>query len=85
MGKFLHLPASIQAQITADVVDGNKELIEKYTKKLQNLNGPIGRAKAIHVTHNSDARPEEVVAAIYHMIQGYGQLYAEDPEMLNQK
>ncbi len=85
MGKFLNLPASIQAQITADVVDGNKELIEKYTKKLQNLNGPIGRAKAIHVTHNSDARPEEVVAAIYHMIQWYGQLYAEDPEMLNQK
>ena len=25
------------------------------------------------------------MAAIYHMLQGYGQLYAEDPEMLNQK
>ncbi len=85
MWKFLNLPASIQAQLTADIVDGNKELIEKYTKKLQNLNWPIGRSKALHAAHNKDARPEEVVAAIYHMIQGYGQLYAEDPEMLNQK
>ena len=34
MGKLLHLPATIQAQLTADIVDGNKELIQKYTKKL---------------------------------------------------
>jgi hypothetical protein len=69
---------SIEAQLFADIVDGSKDIVEKLRNKLNNLPGPKGRKKCIHIAHNKDARPEEVVAAIQYMVQGYGHLYAED-------
>lgn len=75
---FLHLPDSIEAQLYADIVDGSKETVEKYKNKIANLPGPKGRKKCIHIAHNRDARPEEVMAAIQFMVSGYGHLYAED-------
>ncbi len=76
--KFLHLPDSIEAQLYADIVDGSKEIVEKYQKKIKNLPGPKQRDKCIHIAHNKDARPEEVMAAIGFMVSSYGHLYAED-------
>ncbi len=75
---FLHLPETIKAQLYADIVDGSKEIVEKYQKKIQNLPGPSQRIKCIHIVHNTDARPEEVMAAIGFMVSSYGHLYAED-------
>ena len=76
--KFLHLPDGIEAQLYADIVDGSKEIVEKYKNKIANLPGPKWRLKCIHIAHNRDARPEEVMAAIQFMVSGYGHLYAED-------
>ncbi len=76
--KFLHLPDGIEAQLYADIVDGSKEIVEKIKNKIANLPGPAGRLKCIHIAHNPDARPEEVMAAIQFMVSGYGHLYAED-------
>ncbi|NRH20659.1 hypothetical protein HOO68_01300 [Candidatus Gracilibacteria bacterium] len=78
MGRKLHLPLDIMAQLQADEVGSVKEVIEKIQEKFRNLNGPVGRKKALHIAHTKDARPEEVVASILHMVKGYGQLYAED-------
>ena len=78
MWKKLGLPADIMAQLQADEVTGVKEIIEKIQEKIKNLNGPKGREKAIHIAHNKNARPEEVGAAILHMVKWYGSLYAED-------
>lgn len=69
---------SLEAQIYADIVDGSKETVEKYKNKIANLPGPKGRWKCIHIAHNLDARPEEVMAAIQFMVSSYGHLYAED-------
>ncbi len=69
---------SVEAQLYADIVDGSKEIVEKYKNKIANLPGPKGRWKCIHIAHNTDARPEEVMAAIQFMVSSYGQLYAED-------
>lgn len=66
------------AQAQSEEVSSVKEIIEKLKDKLGNLNGPLGRKKALHIAHNKDARPEEVGAAMLHMVRGYGQLYAED-------
>ena len=77
VGKFL--PGdSIEAQLYADIVDGSKEIVEKIKNKITNLPGPKWRLKCIHIAHNRDARPEEVMAAIQFMVSGYGHLYAED-------
>jgi hypothetical protein len=78
MWKKLWLPLDIMAQLQADEVNGVKEIIEKIGEKLKNLNGPIGRNKALHIAHTKTARPEEVGAAILHMVRWYGSLYAED-------
>jgi hypothetical protein len=75
---FLGLPDSVSAQIYADIVDGSKEIIEKYEKKIFGLPGPRGREKCIHIVHNRDSRPEEVMSAVNYMIKSYGHLYAED-------
>ena len=66
------------AQLQADEVGNVKEIIEQIIKKIQSLNGPVGRKKALHIVHEVNSRPEEVVAATMYMIQGYGHLYAED-------
>lgn len=63
------LPLDIMAQLQADEVSGVKEIIEKIQEKFKNLNGPIGRKKALHIAHNKHARPEEVGAAILHMVK----------------
>lgn len=76
--RFLWLPDSINAQVYADVVNGSKEIIEKYENKIFGLPGPAGRLKCIHIVHNRDSRPEEVMSAINYMLKSYGQLYAED-------
>jgi hypothetical protein len=76
--KMLHLPDTIEAQLYADIVDGSKEIVEKYQKKIQNLPGPKQRDKCIHIAHNKDARPEEVMAAICFMVSSYGHLYGEN-------
>lgn len=68
----------VQAQVYADIVDASKEITEKYKKKIGNLPGPKSRLKCIHIAHNKDSRPEEVMAAIQFMVSGYGHLYAED-------
>ena len=68
----------IMAQLQADEVGEVKQIIEKIQEKIKNLNGPVGRKKALHIAHNKNARPEEVAAAILHMVKGYGHLYAED-------
>ncbi len=78
MGKKLWLPADLMAQLQADEVGSVKEIIEKIQEKLKNLNGPKWREKALHIAHNRNARPEEVGAAILHMVKWYGSLYAED-------
>ncbi len=78
MGRKLGLPLDIMAQLQADEVGSVKEIIEKIQEKLRNLNGPVARKKALHIAHNKNARPEEVGAAILHMVKGYGHLYAED-------
>jgi len=57
------------AQLQADEVSSVKEIIEKIQEKLKNLNGPVGRNKALHIAHNRNARPEEVGAAILHMVK----------------
>ncbi len=72
------LPLDIMAQLQADEVGSVKEIIEKIQEKLKNLNGPVARKKALHIAHNRHARPEEVGAAILHMLKWYGSLYAED-------
>lgn len=69
---------SVEAQLYADIVDGSKEIVEKIKNKIGNLPGPKWRKKCIHIAHNRDARPEEVMAAIQFMVSGYGHLYAED-------
>lgn len=76
--KFLKLPDGVSAQIYADIVGGSKEIIEKYEQKIFGLPGPRGRWKCIHIAHNRDSRPEEVMSAINYMIKSYGHLYAED-------
>jgi len=78
MGRKMWLPLDIMAQLQADEVNSIKEIIEKYQEKLRNLNGPDGRKKALHMAHNKNARPEEIAAAMLHMLKSYGQLYAED-------
>lgn len=78
MGRKMWLSKDILAQLQADEVGSIKEIIEKYQEKLRNLNGPDGRNKALHMAHNKNARPEEVAAAMLHMLKWYGQLYAED-------
>ena len=75
---FLHLPDSVSAQIYSDVVDGSKEIVEKYEKKIFGLPGPRGRLKCLHMIENHDSRPEEVAAAMSYMLKSYGHLYAED-------
>lgn len=72
------IPDGVEAQLYADIVEGSKETTEKYRKKLSNLPGPKWREKCIHIVQNRDARPEEVMAAILHMVEGYGHLYAEN-------
>ncbi len=72
------LPGDIDAQVYADVVDGSKEIVEKYEKKLFGLPGPRGREKALHIAEITDSRPEEVMAAISFLLKSYGHLYAED-------
>ena len=78
LAKKLWLPDDIIAQAQSEEVTSVKEIIDKLKDKLGNLNGPHGRNKALHIAHNKDARPEEVGAAMLHMVRGYGQLYAED-------
>jgi hypothetical protein len=78
MWRKMWLPLDIMAQLQADEVSGVKEIIEKIQEKFKNLNGPIWRKKALHIAHNKNARPEEVGAAILHMVKWYGSLYAED-------
>lgn len=75
---FLWLPDSVKAQVYADVVDGSKEIVEKYEKKIFGLPGPRGREKCLHIIENHDSRPEEVAAAMNYMLKNYGHLYAED-------
>ncbi len=77
IGKFIPWDA-VEAQLYADIVDGSKEIVEKIKNKIANLPGPKWRKKCIHIAHNRDARPEEVMAAIQFMVSGYGHLYAED-------
>ena len=76
--KFLKLPDGVSAQIYSDIVNNSKEIIEKYENKIFGLPGPRGREKCIHIVHNKDSRPEEVMSAINYMIKSYGHLYAED-------
>ncbi len=77
--KFMpFLGDGVQAQIYADIVDKSKGIVEKYKNKIGNLMGPAQRLKCIHIAHNKDSRPEEVVAAIQFMVSSYGHLYAED-------
>ena len=49
MGKKLNLPMDIMAQLQADEVGEVKQIIEKIQEKIKNLNGPIGREKALHI------------------------------------
>lgn len=76
--KVLHLPDSVEAQVYSDIVNASKEIIEKYEKKIFGLPGPKWRWKCIHIVHNKDSRPEEVISAVNFMIKSYGHLYAED-------
>jgi hypothetical protein len=76
--RFLHLPDSVDAQVYADITTASKEIVEKYEQKIFGLPGPAGRKKCIHIVHNKDSRPEEVVAAMNYMLKSYGHLYAED-------
>ncbi len=76
--KFLHLSDTVAAQIYSDVVDGSKEILEKYEKKISGLPGPFGREKCLHIVENQDSRPEEVASAMNFMLKNYGHLYAED-------
>lgn len=75
---MLHLPDGVSAQIYADIVNGSKEIVEKYEQKIFWLPGPRGREKCIHIVHNKDSRPEEVAAAMSYMLKSYWHLYAED-------
>ena len=76
--KFLHLPDGVSAQIYSDITSASKEILEKYEQKIFGLPGPRGREKCIHIVHNKDSRPEEVMSAINYMLKSYGHLYAED-------
>ncbi len=77
--KFLKLDeTSVGAQIYADITNGSKEIVQKIEDKLFGIPGPAGRLKAIHIAHNRDGRPEEVVAAMNYMLKNYGHFYAED-------
>lgn len=78
MWRKMGLPLDIMAQLQADEVSWVKEIIEKIQEKFKNLNGPVWRKKALHIAHNKNARPEEVGAAILHLIKWYWSLYAED-------
>ncbi len=77
--KFLGLEdTAVWAQIYSDITDGSKKIIEAIETKLFGIPGPAGRLKAIHIAHNRDSRPEEVVAAMNYMLKSYGHFYAED-------
>lgn len=76
--KFLGLPDSVEAQVYSDIVNESKEIIEKYENKIFGLPGPKGRWKCIHIVHDKDSRPEEVMSAINYMLKSYGHLYSED-------
>jgi hypothetical protein len=76
--KMLGLPDSVRAQVYSDITSASKEIVEKYEQKIFGLPGPAGREKCIHIVHNKDSRPEEVMSAINYMLKSYGHLYAED-------
>ena len=75
---FLWLPDAVSAQVYSDITTASKEIVEKYEQKIFGLPGPAGRLKCIHIVHNRDSRPEEVMSAINYMLKSYGHLYAED-------
>jgi hypothetical protein len=75
---MLGLPDSVRAQVYSDITSASKEIVEKYEQKIFGLPGPAGREKCIHIVHNKDSRPEEVMSAINYMLKSYGHLYAED-------
>lgn len=68
----------MSAQVYSDITTASKEIVEKYEQKIFGLPGPAGRLKCIHIAHNRDSRPEEVMSAINYMLKSYGHLYAED-------
>ncbi len=70
--------SAIGAQLYADITTASKEILEKYEQKIFGLPGPAGRWKCIHIAHNKDSRPEEVMSAVNYMLKSYGHLYAED-------
>lgn len=78
MAKKLGLPADIVAQLQSDEIGNMKGIITKIKEKLQWLNGPIARKKALHIAHMKWSRPEEIAAAALYMVESYGHLYAED-------
>lgn len=75
---FLWLPDAVSAQVYSDITTASKEIVEKYEQKIFGLPGPAWRHKCIHIVHNKDSRPEEVMSAINYMLKSYGHLYAED-------
>lgn len=78
MAKKLWLPADIVAQLQSDEIGNMKGIITKIKEKLQWLNGPVARVKALHIAHMKWSRPEEIAAAALYMVESYGHLYAED-------
>jgi hypothetical protein len=78
VGRKFGFPLDIMAQLQADEVSSMKEIIEKIWDKLGNLNGPVGRKKALHIAQLTSSSAEEVGAAMLHMVKWYGHLYAED-------
>jgi hypothetical protein len=78
MGRKFKFPMDIMAQLQADEVSSVKEVIEKIREKLWNLNGPVGRNKALHIAQLTSSSPEEVWASMLFMVKWYGHLYAED-------
>jgi hypothetical protein len=78
VGRKFGFPVDIMAQLQADEVSSMKEVIEKIWDKLNNLNWPVGREKALHIAELTSSSAEEVGAAMLHMVKWYGHLYAED-------
>lgn len=76
--RLLKLPDSVTAQVYSDIVNESKQIIEKYENKIFGLPGPAWRLKCIHIVHDKDSRPEEVMSAINYMLKSYGHFYAED-------